>query len=190
MSPATPASDGITCLRTGASRKSRVSGASEGLTTTRPLTLGPCVCASRNARQAPMERPVTKTRSHSPLSSVKALSAAPYQSCHPVCARSCQVVPCPGRSGAHTVRPAAARYSAHGRTVRGLPVKPWQTSTPTDPPSAANGSAPGWTETAKPGADDAGDMPRIVACRAGAAQQEVGYMTAFITLGDTPLPYG
>jgi len=60
-------------------------------------------------------------------------------------------------------------------------VKPWQTSTPTAPPSAANGSAPGWTETAKPGADDAGGMPRIVACRVGVAQQEAVYMTAIIT---------
>ena len=128
-----------------------------------------------------MDRPVTKTCSQVPLSSAKASSAAPYQSCQPVRPRSCQVVPCPGSRGARTVRPAAARYSAHGRTVRGLPVKPWQTRTPTGPPPAAYGSAPGWTETAKPGADDAGDMTRIVACLMGAAQQEAAYMTAFIT---------
>ena len=150
MSPAMPFTDTFTCLRIGASTNSRVSGASDGFTTTRPLTLAPWVSASRNARQAPIEMPVTKTCSHRPLSSVKACSAVAYQSRDPVVARSCQVVPCPGSLGARTVSPAAARCSAHGRTVRGLPVKPCRTRTPTGPPSAENGSAPGCTVTVVP----------------------------------------
>ena len=39
--------------------------------------------------------------------------------------RSCQRVPWPGSSGQRTVKPAAARCSAHGRMLCGVPVKPW-----------------------------------------------------------------
>ena len=55
------------------------------------------------------------------------------------------VVPWPGSRGSATVSPAAARCSAHGRSDCGVPVKPWQSRTPTGPPSWSNGSAPGST---------------------------------------------
>ena len=45
------------------------------------------------------------------------------------------------------MKPRSARCSAHGRIEAGEPVNPWQSSTPTGPPSWRNGSAPGWTGT-------------------------------------------
>src|SRR5829696_7963810 len=58
---------------------------------------------------------------------------------------SSTAVPWPGSRGASTVRPAAARASASGRMLPGLPVKPCSTRTPTSSPAAENGSAPGIT---------------------------------------------
>ncbi len=51
----------ITYLSTGANGISGLSPASDGFTTTRPLTRSPCVSASRNARQPPIEIPATNT---------------------------------------------------------------------------------------------------------------------------------
>src|SRR5713226_6522450 len=52
-------------------------------------------------------------------------------------------VPCPGRSGSSTAKPAAASASATPRIDDGLPVKPWSTSAPWGPPGAEKGSADG-----------------------------------------------
>ena len=41
--------------------------------------------------------------------------------------------------------PAAARWSAQGRSEGGLPVNPWQSRTPVLPPEWKKGSAPGIT---------------------------------------------
>src|SRR5580693_6836799 len=143
MSLAIPGSERRTYLSTGASTNSLVSGASDGLTTTRPRTALPWTSARRSARQPPIESPKTKVCSHRPDSAPNARSTSPYQSCQPVRPRSCQVVPCPGSRGRLTVKPCWARYSAHGRSVCGLPVKPWHSSTPTGPPVCSNGSVPG-----------------------------------------------
>ena len=143
MSLAMPGSDRSTCLSTGASTNSLVSGASDGLTSTRPRTALPWVSASRSARQPPMEMPNTKVCSHRLASLANAVSTSAYQSSPLVCARSCQVVPWPGSRGRLTVRSWPARYSAQPRSVCGLPVKPWHSSTPTGPPAWSNGSAPG-----------------------------------------------
>src|SRR3974390_386791 len=131
-----------TCLATGAIRDTLLS-ASDGLTSTRPRTALPWTSARRNARQPPMERPKTKVCSHQLASAPNAASTSAYQSCQPVRARSCQVVPCPGSLGRLTVQPWPATCSAHVRSVCGLPVKPWHNSTPTGPPACSNGSAPG-----------------------------------------------
>ena len=58
-----------------------------------------------------------------------------YQSSQVVMFMSCHRVPCPGRRGRATVRPASASASAHGRMDCGLPVKPWHISAPTGPPA-------------------------------------------------------
>src|ERR1035437_2837186 len=55
---------------------------------------------------------------------------------------SSTAVPCPGSSGRSTVNPAFPNATASGRIDCGLPVKPWRTSAPWDPPSDDHGSAP------------------------------------------------
>ncbi len=81
-----------------------------------------------------MDRPMRKISSASPRSSSYARSTSAYQSSHRVCDMSCQVVPWPGSRGRETLRPAAARWSAHGRSDAGLPVNPWQSRAPVLPP--------------------------------------------------------
>src|ERR1700728_2853802 len=141
MSPPIDRSDGSTYFSTGASAISGVSAASDGFTKTTPDTSGPCVSASRSARQPPIEIPATNTCEQRCESARKAREASAYQSVQPVLASSCQVPPCPASSGARTVSPAAARCAAQSRIVCVLPVKPCRTRTPTGPPSAENGSA-------------------------------------------------
>src|SRR5579875_2073543 len=149
MSLAMPGTDSGRCRSSGASLSSLVSGASDGLTSTSPRRragpepAGPRVSARRSARLPPMDSPNTKTCSQRPASAAKAASASAYQSRHPLRARSRHDVPCPGSRGRLTVSPAPARYSAHGRSVCGLPVKPWHSSTPTDTqqPNAHYGGA-------------------------------------------------
>src|SRR5438094_6380307 len=58
---------------------------------------------------------------------------------------SSTVVPCPGRRGSSTAKPAAANACASPRIDCGLPVKPWTTSAPRGPPVAEKGSAPART---------------------------------------------
>src|SRR5256885_13981692 len=50
-------------------------------------------------------------------------------------------VPCPGRSGSSTAKPAAASASATPRIDDGLPVKPCSTRAPWGPPPAEKGPA-------------------------------------------------
>src|SRR5260370_27453828 len=88
---------------------------------------------------------MTKISTDCARSAWKAGSSSAYQSSQRVCAISCHVVPCPGSLGSQTLRPASARYSAHGRSDWGLPVNPWQSSTPVVPPTWVKGSAPGIT---------------------------------------------
>src|SRR5215469_7013924 len=145
MSLATPFRDGTINFRTGANRNSFVSAVTEGFTRTSPLTSLPRSSASRSARHAPIDRPITKISSVAGRSSSKARSISAYQSSQRVLFISCQLVPCPGNLGRLTVSPAAARYSAHGRSDCGLPVNPWQSSTPVCPPSWRYASAPGST---------------------------------------------
>src|SRR5580704_6889383 len=145
MSLPMPLSEGTTSFSTGASRKSLVSAASEGFTRTSPATLSPCSSAMRSARQPPIDRPMRKISSACPRSSSYARSTSAYQSSHRVCAMSCQVVPWPGSRGRDTVSPAAASWTAQGRSDAGLPVNPWQSRTPVLPPEWKKGSAPGIT---------------------------------------------
>ncbi len=56
-----------------------------------------------------------------------------------------QLVPCPGRRGSSTLKPASAKASASGRIELGLPVKPWSRRTPCGPFQAEKGSASGRT---------------------------------------------
>src|SRR6266571_8897967 len=145
MSLAMPLSDGTSSFSTGARANSFVSAVMDGLTSTSPLIACPCISASRRARQPPIDRPITKTSPDLPRSSSKARLASAYQSSQRVRAISCQVVPCPGRRGSDTLRPASARYSAQPRSECGVPVKPWQSSTPVLDPAWLNDSAPGIT---------------------------------------------
>jgi len=93
-----------------------------------------------------MDRPNTKACSHR-LASLPNAGRLPRRTSrhYRSRARSCQVVPCPGSRGRLTVKPRAARSSASRAATAGLPVKPWQSSTPTGPPEWSKGSAPGST---------------------------------------------
>jgi hypothetical protein len=149
MSLAMPGKDGSTFDSMGASLMSLRSLASEALTTTTPATWSARSSASRSTSVPPIDRPIANTVSHRPRRSSNARSTSPYQSDQRVLFMSCQRVPCPGRRGALTVRPAAARCSAQGRIDCVVPVKPWLSRTPTGPPGRSMGSAPGSTANAE-----------------------------------------
>ena len=106
----------------------------DGLTTASPATASPCCSASRMARPPPIERPPTKTWSHS----ARRVGEGPVDAGVPVrpngsgsspaswCRDPAAAAPRPG-----TRRRPGAR--AHGRIDCGEPVKPWQSSTPSGP---------------------------------------------------------
>src|SRR5215471_17597087 len=145
MSLPIPFTEGTTNFSTGRSRESLLGAASRGFTGTSPATPSPRNSAIRSARQALIDRLMRKISSDCPRSSSYARSTSAYQSSHRVCAMSCQVVPWPGSRGRETVSPAAASWSAQGRSEAGVPVKPWQSRTPVLPPEWKKGSAPGIT---------------------------------------------
>ncbi len=101
-----------------------MSAASDGLTTTTPRTEAPRSSAIRRQMQPPSDSPMRKISSVFPRSSSKVRCASASQSSERVRFISCHVVPCPGSLGTDTVSPASARYSAHGRSDAGVPVKP------------------------------------------------------------------
>src|SRR5262249_47811369 len=124
MSLPTPLSDKTMTLSTGASRKSLVSAVIDGLTKTKPDTAAPFNSASRNARQAPIDKPMTKISLVDAWSSPNARSTSAYQSSHLVRFISCQMVPWPGSLGRLTVSPSDAKYSPHKHSDWKNPVNP------------------------------------------------------------------
>src|SRR5581483_2598884 len=85
-----------------------------------------------------------------------------------VSSMSSMAVPCPGRRGSSTAKPAAANASARPRIDCGLPVNPWTTRAPWGPPGAEKGSAP--ASTACSGIRvlrREGLGPPVVRCRSG-----------------------
>src|ERR1700690_2307553 len=79
MSPPIDGTDRTRYFSTGVNGISGLSPASDGFTSTSPLTRLHCVSASRSDRQPPIEIPATYTWSQRAESSVNARSAAPYQ---------------------------------------------------------------------------------------------------------------
>src|SRR3954452_23956679 len=120
-------------------------GSTAGFTSTMPATSG-WRAASHAVMVPPIDSPATTMLRQRLCRSENAASAAPDQSSHRVSSMSSTVVPWPGRSGNSTVKPAAAKASASGRIDWQLPVKPCTTSTPSGPPAAEKGSAPGMME--------------------------------------------
>src|SRR6476469_6827333 len=150
MSLPIPGSEGTRCLITGSARIRGASVTNAGFTSARPRTSAPRSAARRAASAPPIDSPPTTTARQREVSSSSERSAASYQSAQVVVFISCQVVPCPGSSGSRTLSPSSASRRAHGCRLCGVPVKPWHSSTPTSPPSWANGSAPGRTGTDPP----------------------------------------
>ncbi len=114
--------------------------------------------ASRMASVPPIESPITNTSSQRSRSRVRLRSSSAYQSSQWVRLASARLVPWPGSRGRATLSPAAARCSAHGRRLCGVPVKPWQSRAPVGPPSWWNGSAPGITGM-RASSHEAGGIP-------------------------------
>ena len=108
-----------------------------GAKSTSPRTAAALRAAATTPRSAPMERPTMDTASCRAASSSRAARVASTQCDRPAVSIASGVLPWPGRRGACTTKPRAARDSPSRRTSQGLPVKPWSNSTAPKPPGSA-----------------------------------------------------
>ncbi len=103
MSFEIPGRLGTRCRTSGSARCDCPGIRTSGFTSTSPETAVPR-CAARWSESAPpMDRPQTKTCSHSFASRSNSRSTVAYQSGQRVALRSRQWVPCPGSSGSETL---------------------------------------------------------------------------------------
>ena len=142
MSPPMDFIDLTTCLSTGASAISGVSPASDGFTTTTPLTRA--LRLRQSQRQAAAHRDPGHEDLRAPRRELGEGALGVRVPVGP--ARLGQVPPgpaVPGKQRRPDGQPGRGEVRRPGRTVLRLPVKPCRTRTPTGPPSAENGSASG-----------------------------------------------